>query len=175
MNHTWRLALRLLRRDKRSGELRVLMLAVVIAVASVSSVGFFTDRIAQALAQQANALLGADMVVAADHPPRAVWLAAARSHALRTAEAQSFLSMTIVGERNQLADVKAVSGGYPLRGELRISSKRFAPAPPASPLPPLPPPPPSAGLPLLSPAPSPPLFSPPPPPRGAPPPTSRYC
>src|SRR3569623_657628 len=35
--------------------------------------------------------------------------------------------MTIVGERNQLADVKAVSGGYPLRGELRISSQRFAP------------------------------------------------
>lgn len=125
--NTWQLALRLLRRDWRAGELRVLMLAVVIAVASVSSVGFFTDRIAQALAQQANALLGADVVVAADHPPRAEWLAAARNHALRTAEAQSFLSMTIAGERNQLADVKAVSGDYPLRGELRISPKRFAP------------------------------------------------
>lgn len=127
MSGTWRLALRSLRRDWRSGELRVLMMAVVIAVASVSSVGFFTDRIAQALSQQANALLGGDAVIVADHPPRAEWDAAARTHGLQSAQAQSFLSMTIAGERNQLAEVKAVTDSYPLRGELRISPKRFAP------------------------------------------------
>lgn len=131
----WPLALRLLRRDWRSGELRVLMLAVVIAVASVSSVGFFTDRIAQALAQQANALLGGDAVIAADHPPRAEWLAAARRHDLQSAEAQSFLSMTIAGPRNQLAEVKAVGAGYPLRGELRTAPARFAPDSVASDIP----------------------------------------
>ena len=127
MSHTWRLALRLLRRDWRSGELRVLMFAVVIAVASVSSVGFFTDRIAQALAQQANALLGGDAVIAADHPPREAWRKAAETHRLRTAETLSFLSMAIAGERNRLAEVKAVSDRYPLRGELRIAPRRFAP------------------------------------------------
>src|SRR3569833_2401836 len=103
-----------------------MMLAVVIAVASVSSVGFFTDRIAQALAQQANALLGGDAVIAADHPPRAEWRKGAETHHLKTAETLSFLSMSIAGERNQLAEVKAVSANYPLRGELRISPKRFA-------------------------------------------------
>lgn len=127
MSTAWRLALRLLRRDWRSGELRVLMLAVVIAVASVSSVGFFTDRIAQALSQQANALLGGDVVIVATHPPRAEWLAAARKHGLHTAEAQSFLSMAIAGQRNQLAEIKAVTDAYPLRGELRTSPRRFAP------------------------------------------------
>lgn len=127
MNRTWRLALRLLRRDWRSGELRVLMLAVVIAVASVSSVGFFTDRVGQAFAQQANALLGGDVVIAADHPPRVEWRKAAETHRLRTAETLSFLSMAIVGEHNQLAEVKAVSANYPLRGELRIAPRRFAP------------------------------------------------
>src|SRR3569623_2347886 len=126
MNHTWQLALRLLRRDWRAGELRVLMLAVVLSNASVSTVVFFTDRIAQARAQQANALLGGDAVIAADHPPRAEWRKGAETHHLKTAETLSFLSMSIAGERNQLAEVKAVSANYPLRGELRISPKRFA-------------------------------------------------
>ena len=61
------LALRLLGRDLRSGEVRVLALAVVIAVASVTSVGFFTDRIQQLLERQANVLMGADLVITADH------------------------------------------------------------------------------------------------------------
>ena len=42
---TLRLALRMLARDARAGELRVLLAALVIAVASVTSVGFFADRI----------------------------------------------------------------------------------------------------------------------------------
>src|SRR3569833_1779945 len=104
-----------------------MMLAVVIAVASEASVGIFTDRIAQALAQQANALLGGDAVIAADHPPRAEWRKGEETHHLKTAETLSFLSMSIAGERTQLAEVKAVSANYPLRGKLRISFIRFAP------------------------------------------------
>src|SRR3569832_2483802 len=99
MNHTWRLALRLLRRDWRSGELRVLMLAVVIAVASVSSVGFFTDRIAQALAQQANTLLSGDAVITADHPPRAEWRKGAETHHKKTTKTLSFLCMSIAAKQ----------------------------------------------------------------------------
>jgi len=121
------LALRLLGRDWRSGEVRVLALAVVIAVASVTSVGFFTDRIQQLLAQQANVLLGADLVVTADHPLAGDVKNAAQRYGLRTAETVSFLSMVQTGGHNQLTAVKAVSGNYPLRGELRIAPRRFAP------------------------------------------------
>ncbi len=130
--NTWRLAMRLLRRDWRSGELRVLMLAVVIAVASVSSVGFFTDRIEQALAQQANSLLGGDLVVAADRPLRDHLTTAAAQLKLRHTEIRSFLSMSVAGGRSQLAEVKAVSPGYPLRGEMRVAPARFAPDAPAA-------------------------------------------
>jgi len=36
---------RTLRRDLRAGELRLLMLAVLLAVAALASVGFFADRL----------------------------------------------------------------------------------------------------------------------------------
>ena len=69
---------RLLLRDWRAGELRVLFIAVVLAVASVTSVGFFTDRVAQTLRQQANELLAADLVVSADRELRALFFDEAR-------------------------------------------------------------------------------------------------
>src|SRR5216683_617991 len=61
-------AWRMLARDWRAGELGVLAAALVIAVASVTSVGFFADRVGQALERDAHQLLGADLVLAADHP-----------------------------------------------------------------------------------------------------------
>ena len=120
-----KLALRLLGRDWRSGELRVLALAVVIAVASVTSVGFFTDRIQQLLERQANVLMGADLVIMADHPLKEDFTRIARQWGLRTATTLSFLSMAQAGGRNQLTAVKAVSKDYPLRGELRIAPQPF--------------------------------------------------
>jgi putative ABC transport system permease protein len=122
-----KLAWRMLARDWRAGELGVLAAALVIAVASVTSVGFFADRVGRALARDAHQLLGADLVLVADHPwPRAI---AERISASGTAhaEALSFVSMALKGEASQLAGVKAVSGRYPLRGRLRI-----APAPGAA-------------------------------------------
>ncbi len=120
------LALRLLGRDWRSGEVRVLALAVVIAVASMSSVGFFTDRVQQLLVLQANVLLGADLVIAADHPLPVDFQTSARQSGLRTAQTESFLSMVQADGRNQLVAIKAVSSQYPLRGQLRIAPRRFA-------------------------------------------------
>jgi putative ABC transport system permease protein len=62
------LALRLLARDWRAGELTLVAVAVIVAVASVTTVGFFADRVNQALTRQANQLLGADLVVSGDRP-----------------------------------------------------------------------------------------------------------
>jgi putative ABC transport system permease protein len=120
------LSLRLLRREWRAGELRVLAASLVIAVASVTSVGFFTDRVGRALAQQANILLGADLVVISDHPLDAVVEREALRRGLQTAHTVSFPSMVLHGERAQLAEIKAVSRGYPLRGQLRVAVRPFA-------------------------------------------------
>lgn len=121
------LAWRMLRRDWRAGELRVLVLAVVVAVASLTSVAAFTDRVHLALANQANELLGGDLVLNADHEPPRRYLRTAAERGLGVAEAVMFPSMVLAGEQSQLVALKAVTAAYPLRGELRIASELFGP------------------------------------------------
>lgn len=125
--NSFALSLRMLRREWRAGELRVLAAALVIAVASVTSVGFFTDRVGRALAQQANMLLGADLALISDHAPDAGFEREALRRGLRTAHTLSFPSMVLHGERAQLAEIKAVSRNYPLRGQLRVAQQPFSP------------------------------------------------
>ncbi len=114
-----KLAWRMMKRDWRAGELRILAAALVIAVASVTSVAFFADRVRQALVQEAHQLLGGDVVLSADHP----WATPVRdemaARGLRVAEATTLISMARAGERAQLVGIKAVSDAYPLRGKLR--------------------------------------------------------
>jgi len=122
-----RMALRALRRDWQSGELRVLAIALLIAVASVAAVGFFTDRIQQAMERKASELLGADLVIAASRPIQPALAEEAQRQGLQIAETMSFRSVVLVGETTQLAEVKAVGPGYPLRGALQVSDAPFAP------------------------------------------------
>ena len=121
------LAWRLLGRELRSGELRLLLAALVVAVAAVTAVGFFTDRVRLALEQESQQLLGADLLLVADHP----WPAAIREEALRrrlqTADTIGFPSMVLTNGKAQLADVKAVSSSYPLRGRLQRAARAGEP------------------------------------------------
>jgi putative ABC transport system permease protein len=114
------------RRDWRAGELRFLLVALIVAVAALSSVGFFVDRMRAALNRDANQLLGADLVINADQPIDGGWRAEAERRGLALAETVSFPSMAIAGEGDnalsQLASIKAVSPGYPLRGRLKIAT-----------------------------------------------------
>lgn len=130
--NTSMLALRMLGRDWRSGELRVLALAIIVAVTSVTAVGFFTDRINQALHRQANELLGADLLIASDHPLPDDYRAIAGQNRLLIAETLDFPSMVVAEDNTHLAEIKAASGNYPLRGKLRIAPQRFAPDAPAT-------------------------------------------
>lgn len=124
-------ALRMLRRDARAGELHLLVAALVVAVAALTAVGFFADRVRQALELEAHQLLGADLLLIADHPWPAGVAEEARQRGLRVTETRTFPSMVSAGEgealRAQLVEIKAVGAGYPLRGGLRI-----APAPNAA-------------------------------------------
>ena len=117
-----RLALTLLWRDWRAGELRVLAIALVLAVASVTSVGFFADRLQQALTSEAHQLLGGDVVLVADHAFPLKIRDEIVARGLQLAESMSFTSMARTASEAQLVAVKAVSAGYPLRGKLRIAT-----------------------------------------------------
>lgn len=122
---------RMLARDWRAGELRVLAMALVVAVASITSVGFFADRVSRALFRDAHQLLGADLVLVSDHPWQPGVAEEIARRGLEHAQATTFISMAIVGENSQLAGVKAVSENYPLRGRLRIAPAPNAPDAPA--------------------------------------------
>jgi putative ABC transport system permease protein len=116
---------RMLRRDARGGELRLLAAALVVAVAALTAVGFFTDRVRQALERESHQLLGADLLLVADQPWPATFADEARAGGLQVAETRTFPSMVSHGDaaamRLQLAEVKAVSAAYPLRGSLRVA------------------------------------------------------
>ncbi|HYC35237.1 MAG TPA: FtsX-like permease family protein [Usitatibacter sp.] len=120
--------MRMLRRNWSAGELRVLLLALLIAVASVTTVGFFADRVQAALDLQANELLGGDLVVIADHPVPGEFVDAAKAQGLTVAQTRTFPSMVSAAERGvSLAEIKSVTHGFPLRGKIRIADAVGAP------------------------------------------------
>jgi putative ABC transport system permease protein len=118
------MAWRQLRRDLRAGELRLLVVAVMLAVAALTAVGFLADRLNAALARDARALLGGDAIVASDLPAPPHFAAHAAQLKLRTATQTGFPSMARATEARggsaRLVSVKAVSEAYPLRGRLTL-------------------------------------------------------
>jgi len=117
-------ALRALPRDARVHEMRVLALALVVAVGALTAVAFFTDRVERAIAQRATALLGADLVVEADEAIPKAWEQRAQGLGLRTSGFITFPSVVVTEGATELVAAKAVQPDYPLRGEVRL-----APAP----------------------------------------------
>ena len=122
---SWTLGWRTLWRDLRSGELRLLMVAVTLAVAALTSVGFFADRLQGGLQRDARQLLGGDVVLVSDHAPAPRWARQARAEGLDSALTLGFPTMgrapDAQGGATRLVALKAVEAGYPLRGQLRLA------------------------------------------------------
>lgn len=123
--NTLRLAFNSFIRDWRAGEMRLIAIAIVVAVSSYTSVGFFTDRVRQATETQATQLLAADLVLESRQPIPNDIRDAAMSASLEQVNITSMRSMVVAGEFIQMAELKAVEGGYPLRGNLRYSESLF--------------------------------------------------
>jgi putative ABC transport system permease protein len=130
-------ALRMTARDWRAGELRFLLVALVVAVSALCAVGFFVDRMRSGLNRDAHQLLGGDLLVNADQPLPPAWRAEAQRRGLQLADTVTFPSMAQAGQGDAsqallarqgdasqalLASVKAVSPNYPLRGQLRVTT-----------------------------------------------------
>ncbi|HET9048494.1 MAG TPA: FtsX-like permease family protein [Chiayiivirga sp.] len=115
-----RMAWRLLRRDLASGEVRVLLAALALAVMAVTAVAFVTERAEKALALEANRLLGGDVVLRADQPIDAAARELAERLDLQQTETWSFPSMLRAGDALKLSEVRALGEGFPLRGHYRL-------------------------------------------------------
>jgi putative ABC transport system permease protein len=120
-----RFALRNLWRDFKSGELSVLALALVVAVLSLTAVGFFTSRISQGVHAQAAEVLAADLRLEGPAPIPQRYFDEARKRGLRTAQVLSFPTAIFSGDLSQLAALNAVTPQYPLRGHLRVADAPF--------------------------------------------------
>ncbi len=129
------LALRTLAREWRSGEVGVLLLALVIAVAALTGVGFLVGRIGSAVDSEASEVLAADLVVQADQPVAAGVFEEAQRRGIASARKIGLLSVVFHGEQSQLANLRAVTAGYPLRGRVLIDEVPFAKGRPAAGIP----------------------------------------
>ncbi len=123
-----RFALRNLWRDLKSGELSVLLLALTVATASLTAVGFFTNRITQAVRAQAGEVLAADLRLESSQPVPQRYFDAAQEQGLATAQIWSFPTAVFNGAASQLVSIQAITSGYPLRGRLRIADTPFGAA-----------------------------------------------
>jgi putative ABC transport system permease protein len=129
-----RLAWRQLSRDWRAGELRLLLVAVALAVAALSAVGFFADRLQSGLARDARSLLGGDALVASDQPTPPAIDGLAQQEGFSMVRTVTFPSMARApeaqGGATRLVAVKAVesvTGDYPLRGIMRVKDSLAGP------------------------------------------------
>jgi putative ABC transport system permease protein len=120
----WRLAWRQMRLDFRAGELRLVLVAVLLAVAALSAVGFFADRLQSGLTRDAAQLMGGDVVIQSDHPVPPEFEQRARRAGLQPSLSLNFPSMARApdarGGATRLVSVKAVDEAYPLRGQLSL-------------------------------------------------------
>ena len=127
----WRLGWRTLLRDLRSGDLRLLMVAVTLAVAALTAVSFFADRLKGGLQRDARQLLGGDAVISSDNPTPAIFVEKARALGLNTVGILSFPTMARASDAQggaaKLVGLKVVEPGYPLRGSLRVTTVPNAP------------------------------------------------
>jgi putative ABC transport system permease protein len=118
---------RSLTRDLRAGELRLLMVAVTLAVAALTAVGFFADRLKGGLQRDARQLMGGDAVVSSDNPIPEAFLAQVKSLGLQQTINLSFPTMArapeLAGGGIKLVSLKVVAEGYPLRGRLQVSEQ----------------------------------------------------
>jgi len=115
-----RLAWRQTWRDLAAGEIRLMLMALVLAVMAVTAVGLITDRAELGLQQEANRLLGGDAALRADTPIDASVAASAKKLKLEVAQTATFPSMVQAGDAVSLADIRAIDRQYPLRGEFQI-------------------------------------------------------
>jgi putative ABC transport system permease protein len=118
----WWLALKLLRRDWRSGELYLLSAALVLTVAAITAVGFFTDRIERAMQRQGGELIAADLVIDSSRAIPETFADEAARRGLAIARTLTFSSVVLAGDSSQLVQVKAVDDAYPLRGSVRLKA-----------------------------------------------------
>lgn len=126
---------RLLRHELRRGELTIMAAAVALSVCAVLSLSLFSERLQAGLLERSAEFLAADRVLRSRDEVDTQWLQRAEDENLQWARRTTFNSMAFAAEELALVDIKAVSPGYPLRGQLEVADEPFVDGEPTSSLP----------------------------------------
>lgn len=119
---------KLLRQEFRQRELKILFLATVISIATVSLISLLGDHLQKLIVHSSSQFIAADRQLKSPREIPDGWLEVADSLSVDTAQTLSFASMLFAGDDMQLVSVKAVTEGYPLKGSLETSEKPFSTA-----------------------------------------------
>ncbi|BDM64739.1 ABC transporter permease [Shewanella sp. NFH-SH190041] len=128
---SWTLALRLFRRELKQGQLLLIILAIALAVLSVSGLAGISERLQQAINGQAAKFIAADRIITSPQPLAPALLQQAESLGLQQVTGLEFNSMIYAGESFQLVTVRAVGPEYPLKGQIELNSGPVATLPAA--------------------------------------------
>lgn len=123
-----RQALRSVRREFLAGDLLTVFAALALGVAVMTAVGTLVDRVTLALTSSAAEVLGGDLGVTGREDIPQDFADEAARRGLRGTRMVAFPSVLFHGEASQMATIRAVGDGYPLRGQLLVSREASATA-----------------------------------------------
>ncbi|MEQ5801400.1 FtsX-like permease family protein [Halomonas sp. H10-9-1] len=115
-----RFSARGLARDLRAPDVRALFVALALAVAASTMIGFFLDRLDRGLSRQASQLLGGDLVLEQGRPFASELRATLEEAGLVLSDQVDMVSMASLGDAFQPASLKVVDGRYPLYGGVHV-------------------------------------------------------
>ena len=117
------------KRDWRERDVRVVLSALIIAVATVATIALFASQLQRTLVSSASSFLAADRQLEAENgrPIPEGWMQEAEQRGLETARMVEFSTMVFGAGNFQLVSVKAVNNEYPLRGEVEYQEGAEAP------------------------------------------------
>ena len=132
------LVLKLVGRDWKAGELRLLLVALIVAVGTIAAISLTVSRLEVAMLYESASYLAADRVIAGNQAIPDEFQATAETNGLQTTQVMEFNSMlqnVSNRERTIGASVKAVESSYPMRGTLKVATEPFAQGTPTDQLP----------------------------------------
>jgi putative ABC transport system permease protein len=106
--------------DLRERNVKVMLVAMIIAVATVATINAFADHLQRTLMTSASAFLAADRQLNSrtNAPIPEAWYAEAENLGLEVGRMIEFGTMVSNESQFQLVAVKAIDNAYPLRGEI---------------------------------------------------------
>lgn len=116
------LAWRLFKRELQQGQLLLIILAITLAVLSVSGLARVSERLQVAINGEASAFIAADRIIDSPVIIDPTILAKAEELGLKHVTNMQFNSMVYSGDKFQLVTVRAVESGYPLKGDIELTT-----------------------------------------------------